>query len=404
MPAYIKMIIQYSKEDCPLCDQAKTFVKTHNIPIENIVKVNTKYDIAKQFPDLEDDLLDIAYFPIFYDTQTNHIMNYEEFKTRYGEILLNENASRHVLFPIKYDELWAMYEQALASFWTTQEIDFSNDESDFQNKLNNNERFFIKNILAFFASADGIVNENLSLNFSNEVQLPEARAFYSYQQFNETIHSHTYSLMIDTFVKDTEEKMKLFNGVHTIPCVALKAKWAEKWITNSDCFAKRLIAFICVEGIMFSGSFCAIFWLKKRGLMHGLSFSNELIARDEGMHQQFATVLYRYLKNKLTAGEVYEIVKEAVEHEKTFITQSIPCDLIGMNHELMIQYIEFVADRMLVEIGHEKIYLSNNPFDFMETISLSGKTNFFERRVGEYAKAGFMVEKQSQIFALDGDF
>ena len=297
------MLIQYSKENCVLCDESLAFATNHNIRIDAVKKVKTKLDILKDnenyTEDDEQDIMDINYFPIFYDNIDKKYLDFHNFKLKYGEFLLIENESRHVLFPIQYEDMWLMYERAVASFWTTQEINFANDESDFQ-KLNEHEQYFIKNILAFFASADGIVNENLAINFSHEVQIPEARSFYSYQQFNETIHSHTYSLMIDTFVKNVDEKAKLLNGINTIPCVALKANWASKWISNNKCFAKRLIAFICVEGIMFSGSFCAIFWLKKRGLMHGLSFSNELIARDEGMHQQFATLLYRYLKNKLT--------------------------------------------------------------------------------------------------------
>jgi ribonucleoside-diphosphate reductase beta chain len=399
-----KMVVLYTKKNCALCEEAKVFIKTHNIQVTDIVSVNNLYDIVKIHPECEDN--DITSFPIFFDDKQRTLLSYNLFKHTYGEILLNKNENRHVIFPIKYSVVWNMYEKAVASFWTVNEIDFSRDDDDYNNVLNVNERYFINNILAFFASADGIVNENLATNFSDEVQLPEARAFYSYQQYNETIHSHTYSLMIDRYVKDIVEKDRLFDGIHTIPSIAKKAKWATRWISKKECptFAKRLIGFACVEAIMFSGSFCAIFWLKKRGIMPGLSFSNELISRDEGMHQDFAVLLYDMLKNRLREDEVHLIIKEAVEHEKEFITESIPCRLVGMNNELMIQYIEYVADRLCLQLKYNVIYQASNPFDFMETISLKGKTNFFERRVGEYAKAGMLVDPDKQCFAIDEDF
>jgi ribonucleoside-diphosphate reductase beta chain len=396
-------IIIFSKIECTRCDEAVQFCEKMNIQYE-VTKVKNRYEVAQLRREHQEDILQIQYFPII--EANGLIMNYENFKRTHGEPILLPNECRHVLFPIKHPQIWSMYEKAVSSFWTTNEIDFSSDQNDFDNRMTADERYFIKNILAFFAASDGIVNENLAVNFSNEIQIPEARAFYSYQQFNETIHSHTYSLMIDTYVHDDQEKNRLFDGIHTIPSITKKAKWASTWINQKTCpsFAKRLIAFACVEGIMFSGSFCAIFWLKKRGLMHGLSFSNELISRDEGTHQDFAVLMYSYLNNKLSVTEVYQIISEAVEHEKEFITESIPCRLIGMNDILMKQYIEFVADRLLLQLGYQLLFGTANPFDFMENISLTGKTNFFERRVGEYARPNPTDIVDTQTFALDGDF
>ena len=399
-------MIIISKNECSRCDEAVYFSKLHNISY-SVEKLQNKYEIAKTYPDHEEQILSIKMYPIIFIPKKNIMVDFEHFKSQYGEIILNPNSDRYVLFPIQYPYVWNMYEKTLASFWTVAEIDFQKDEHDWTNVLNTNEKHFIKNILAFFASADGIVNENLAVNFSDEVQIPEARAFYSYQQFNETIHSQTYSIMIDRFVSDPHEKQRLFKGMETIESVRDKANWALKWINkkNCVCFAKRLVGFACVEGIMFSGSFCAIFWLKKRGLMHGLSFSNELIARDEGTHQDFAVLLYSMLKNKLSTKEVIEIITDAVHHEKKFINDSISCNLIGMNTMLMSQYIEYVADRLLLQLGYKEHYGSKNPFDFMENISLTGKTNFFERRVGEYAKAGHMVEDPYEnVFVMDEEF
>ena len=320
------------------------------------------------------------------------------------EPILKENPNRFVLFPIQHDEIWKMYKQAEASFWTTEEIDLASDLNDWENKLTDNERYFIKNVLAFFAASDGIVNENLVLNFMREVQIPEARCFYGFQVAIENIHAETYSLLIDTYIKDAPERQFLFNAINTIPAVQKKAQWALKWIEESPSFAHRLIAFAAVEGIFFSGSFCSIFWLKKRGLMSGLSFSNELISRDEGLHCDFACLLYLMLQNKLQQSEVQKIIREAVELEKEFVTNSLPVSLIGMNAELMSQYIEFVADRLLLSLGCGKIYGTTNPFPFMDLISLQGKTNFFEKRVGDYQKSGVMVDKEKQVFSLDEDF
>ncbi|MFD3002910.1 ribonucleoside-diphosphate reductase small subunit [Pontibacter toksunensis] len=318
------------------------------------------------------------------------------------EPILKENPNRFVLFPIQNDKVWQMYKQAEASFWTAEEIDLGQDLKDWEN-LNDGERHFISHVLAFFAASDGIVNENLAVNFMNEVQIPEARCFYGFQIMMENIHSETYSLLIDTYVKKQSEKDHLFNALETVPAVGRKGEWALKWI-ESENFAERLIAFAAVEGIFFSGSFCSIFWLKKRGLMPGLTFSNELISRDEGLHCDFACLLYSMLNNKLPEERVHEIIRDAVAIEQEFVTDALPVDLIGMNSKLMSQYIEFVADRLLGELGCSKLYNSANPFDFMEMISLQGKTNFFEKRVAEYQKAGVGGDKDKKVFSLDEDF
>lgn len=318
------------------------------------------------------------------------------------EPLLAENPKRFVILPIQYHDMWKFYKESEASFWVAEEIDFSKDLVDWRTKLTQEEQYFIKNILAFFAASDGIVLENLALNFMKEIQIPEARFFYSFQAMMENIHSHAYGLMIDTYIQNEEEKNKLFNAIETVDAVKQKANWALKWI-KSDSFVERLVAFACVEGILFSGSFCSIFWLKKRGLMPGLAYSNELISRDEGMHRDFACWLYKkYVVNKLSEERVRQIIQEAIETEKAFIIDSIPVNLIGMNSKLMIQYLEFVADHLALELGYKKIYNSSNPFDFMELISLQGKTNFFEKRVSEYQKAGSMNKKEQ--FSLDADF
>lgn len=321
------------------------------------------------------------------------------------EPILKENKDRFVLFPIQHNDIWEYYKKAEASFWTAEEIDLSQDLKDWSNTMNDDEKHFIKHVLAFFAASDGIVNENLAENFVAEVQYTEAKFFYGFQIAVENIHSETYSLLIDTYVKDPKEKDYLFNAIETMDCVKKKADWALRWIDEGS-FAERLVAFAAVEGIFFSGSFCSIFWLKKRGLMPGLSFSNELISRDEGLHCDFACLLYTsHIKNQLPQETVQEIIKDAVEIEKEFVTDALPVKLIGMNADLMCQYIEFVADRLLGELGCEKVYNSSNPFDFMEMISLQGKTNFFEKRVGEYQKAGVMDgDSGKSKFSLDEDF
>jgi len=324
--------------------------------------------------------------------------------TKQVEPLLEENPNRFVLFPIEHDDIWSFYKKSEASFWTAEEIDLHQDISDWENRLNDDEKHFIKHVLAFFAASDGIVNENLAENMVNEVQYTEAKFFYGFQIMMENIHSETYSLLIDTYIKDNTEKSYLLNAIDNLPCVKKKADWAMRWIDEAT-FAERLISFAAVEGIFFSGSFCSIFWLKKRGLMPGLSFSNELISRDEGMHCDFACLLYNsHIKNKLPKDVIQKIICDAVEIEKEFVSDAIPVRLIGMNADSMCEYIEFVADRLLVSLGNSKVYNTENPFPWMELISLQGKTNFFEKRVGDYQKAGVMAEKEKQIFSLDEDF
>lgn len=323
---------------------------------------------------------------------------------RLPEPILEENSDRFVLFPIQHDDIWAYYKKSEASFWTAEEMDLQQDIVDWNNKLNDDERYFIKHVLAFFAASDGIVNENLAENFLAEVQYTEAKFFYGFQIMMENIHSETYSLLIDTYIQNKAEKGKLFNALDTIDCVKKKADWALDWIDNGS-YAERLVAFAAVEGIFFSGSFCSIFWLKKRGLMPGLSFSNQLISRDEGLHCDFACLLYtKHLVNQLPKSTVEKIIADAVEIEKEFVCDALPVKLIGMNSDLMSQYIEFVADRLLVELGNEKIYNVQNPFDFMEMINLQGKTNFFEGKVAEYQKSGVMGSSVDQTFTTDADF
>jgi len=303
------------------------------------------------------------------------------------EEILQERENRFVLFPIDYPAIFEKYKQAVASFWTVEEVDLSKDGNDWE-ALTENERHFIEHVLAFFAGSDGIVTENLAQRFMNDIQIQEAKCFYGFQIAMENIHSEMYSLLIDTYIRDAKRKDELFNAIDRIPCIKKKAEWALKYIESDEAtFQERLVAFAAVEGIFFSGSFCAIFWLKKRGLMPGLTFSNELISRDEGLHTEFATVIYSMLQNKLDKSRLQQIITDAVEIEKEFITESIPCRLIGMNAELMSKYIEFVADRLLVQLGNDKHYNSENPFQFMEMISMEGKTNFFEKRVADYSKA-----------------
>merc|ERR1711972_188738 len=321
--------------------------------------------------------------------------------------LLEENPKRWVLFPIQYPALFEMYKKHEASFWTAEEIDLAQDNKDWDT-LAEGEQHFIKHVLAFFAASDGIVLENLSGRSSCEIQVPEARAFYGFQIAMENIHSETYSLLIEQYIRDPTEKAKVFDAIHTMPAVREKAQWAVQWMNGENSFAERIVAFAAVEGILFSGSFCAIYWLKKRGLMPGLTFSNELISRDEGLHAEFACLVYSMLQNKLPDSVVHEIIKGAVAVEREFICDALPCDLIGMNSDMMSRYIDFVADRLLVSLGHPKIFHSSNPFDWMELISLQGKTNFFEKRVGEYQKAGVMAavagQEEARGFALDVDF
>jgi ribonucleoside-diphosphate reductase beta chain len=318
------------------------------------------------------------------------------------EKILQENPGRFVLFPIQHHDIWKLYKQQEACFWTAEEIDLAQDIYDWEHKLNEDEQHFIKHVLAFFAASDGIVNENIAMNFVNEVQYTEAKMFYGFQIMMENIHSETYSLLIDTYIKDKQEQNKLFNAIETVPAIKKKAEWALKWI-ESGSFVERLIAFAAVEGIFFSGSFCSIFWLKKRGLMPGLTFSNELISRDEGMHCDFACHLHNnHIQKKVSEKKIKEIICGALEIEKEFILEALPVRLIGMNSDLMSQYLEFVTDRLLDSLGCSKVYNSENPFDFMQNIALQGKTNFFEKRVAEYQKAG--VNNTTSIEDMDTSF
>lgn len=320
------------------------------------------------------------------------------------EPILQKNPDRFVILPIRYNEAWKMYKKALASFWVSEEIDLNIDASDWKYKLNDDERHFISMVLAFFAASDGIVAENLAERFLNEVQVPEIRFFYGFQIAIENIHNETYSLLIDTLITDGKEKNRLLQSIRTISCISMKAQWSQRWIKCNESFAERLVAFAIVEGVFFSGSFCAIFWLKKRGLMPGLTFSNELISRDEGMHVDFACLVFSMLSSKPSEAVVHTMMNEAVAHEKAFVCDALSVALIGMNATLMSQYIEFCADRLLIALGYNKLYEALNPFDWMELISLAGKTNFFERRVGEYAKAGVGTDANENVFTTEADF
>jgi ribonucleoside-diphosphate reductase beta chain len=334
------------------------------------------------------------------EEESNMVIHGKEYDE--GEMLLKKNDNRYVLFPIVHHDIFEMYKKAESTFWRADEIDLGKDLTDWE-KLSENERNFIKNVIGFFAGSDGIVMENLAMRFLREIEIPEIRNFYSYQIYNEAVHSLTYSLLIDTYVKDKDEKHKILNSIETIPCVSQKAKWAQRWIDNKDVsFATRLVGFAIVEGVFFSGSFCAIYWLKKRGLMPGLTFSNELISKDEGLHCEFATLLYSKIKNRIPENQIHKMMYDAVNIEKEFVTDSIPVRLLGMNADSMCQYIEFVADRLLVQLGYVKLYKTENPFDWMELISLRPKSNFFEVRVGEYVKSN--VSENTEQFEVCDDF
>ncbi|HSW76911.1 MAG TPA: ribonucleotide-diphosphate reductase subunit beta [Candidatus Saccharimonadales bacterium] len=320
------------------------------------------------------------------------------------EEILQHTADRLILYPIKHDNIWKMYKQAIASFWTVEEIDLTDDLKDWYEKLTSNERYFISHILAFFASSDTIVAENLTTMFYNEIQIPEAKMFYGFQTAVEGIHSDMYGLLIDTLIKNQEEKVKLFNAIKSIPCIKKKAEWALKHINHTSLFAERLVAFILVEGLFFSGSFCSIYWLKSRGLMPGLSHANQFISRDEGLHQRFGCLIYHLLQHPLSQKDIYHIVDEAVAHEKEFIRDALPVSLIGMNTSTMCQYIEYVADMIIVDLGYEKKYNATNPYLFMIIGDLDGKSNFFERRPSEYAKANVGVIGGNDKFTIDADF
>jgi ribonucleotide reductase beta subunit family protein with ferritin-like domain len=386
-------VIIYSKEGCSYCEFAKNLCESEGLDYEN------RYVDKEELKQLCGQSA-TTYPQIFINDR--HIGTYFEFQdyiqTEY-EPMLEPTLDRFTVFPIKHQNLWDLYKKAQMSNWTAEEIDFSKDMEDWKN-LTDNEQKFIKYILAFFAGSDGIVFENINNNFADEVQSSEARSFYAYQAHNEMVHGETYSKLIDKYIKDTTEKKQLFQAIQTIPCIERKANWAMRWFDTSRPFAERLFAFACVEGIFFSGSFCAIFWLKKRGLLPGLCFSNELISRDEGLHQEFAVELFNMLRNKPTTGIIHAIIREAVEIEKSFILDALPCSLIGMNADKMAEYIEYVSDRLLKQIGHPTIWNSKNPFDFMENISLDGKTNFFEKRVGDYGK----MDDDSDEIGFDEEF
>jgi ribonucleotide reductase beta subunit family protein with ferritin-like domain len=322
-----------------------------------------------------------------------------------NEPLLEENPNRHVIFPIEHHDIWAKYKQHMSVFWIPEEVDLSKDLKDWTEKLNDNERHFIKYILGFFAGSDGIVMENLAMRFTREIGLPEAKFFYGCQNLFETIHSEMYSLLIDTYLSDKKEKYDILHAIQTIPCVQKKAEWALQWIESKEAsFAQRLLAFAVVEGIFFSGAFCSIYWLKKRGLMPGLTLSNEFIARDEGLHTDFACLLYGKLNSKLSQEDAHRIIEEAVRIEKQFITEALPCSLIGMNAGLMAEYIEFVADRLTTQLGYQKIFQTKNPMEFMDRIGLENKGNFFETRISVYAKANTQGKAEDKKFAMDADF
>jgi ribonucleoside-diphosphate reductase subunit M2 len=368
----------YSKDGCTYCDRAVELCESEGLVHEKIMieKVELEKLCGGKFE---------AYPQIFKDgARLGNFFDLEDFIQEKYEPLLDDEGS-FTLFPLKYEHLWSLYKKAQMSNWTAEEIDFSRDMEDWKG-LSENEQRFVKYVLAFFAGSDGIVFENINNNFADEVKSSEAKSFYAYQCHNEMVHSETYSKLIDKYITDGKEKAQLFNAINTIPCIEKKANWALKWFDTTRPFAERLFAFACVEGIFFSGSFCAIYWLKKRGLMPGLTFSNELISRDEGLHQEFAVELFKMLRHKPSGHVLQAIVKEAVAIEKEFIIDALPCSLIGMNAQKMSEYIEYVSDRLLKQIGQQPIFNSKNPFDFMELISLEGKTNFFEKRVGDYGK------------------
>jgi len=381
-----------SKEGCQYCDLTVDLCKEYRLEYKKILvdKEELKRRCGAQ----------VSIYPqIFMNDEL--IGTYFDFQDYLedAEPMLLPTLDRFTIFPIEHENLWSMYKKAQMSNWTAEEIDFSKDMDDWQS-LSENEKHFIKYVLAFFAGSDGIVFENLNNNFANEVQYTEARSFYAYQEHNEMVHGETYSKLIDKYIRNSSEKKNLFEAIQKIPCIENKAKWAMKWFNKDRSFGERLIAFACVEGIFFSGSFCAIFWLKKRGLLPGLCFSNELISRDEGLHLEFAIELFKMLKHKPNNSIIKEIVKDAVSIEKEFITDALPCSLIGMNSEKMSEYIEYVADRLLKQSGHDKIWNTQNPFDFMENISLDGKTNFFEKRVGDYGK----LDEDSTSIEFNEDF
>tara|TARA_B110000977_G_scaffold201498_1_gene296434 strand:+ start:6108 stop:7298 length:1191 start_codon:yes stop_codon:yes gene_type:complete len=396
------MYTLYSKSGCANCNILKDLFNLLKIAY----KVQTLTSVGQLSHILDNEGYNcesVSGFPCVIDSSTQTLFTFEEIMHKHHEPLLMENKNRFSMYPIQYSDIYEMYKKARASYWQPEEITLAKDLSDW-NTMTKDERYFVSNILAFFAASDGIVNENINSNFSNDVKIPEARAFYAFQEAMEAVHSETYSILLDKYISDPVEKTYLQNAITNVESIKEKAAWTFKFMNKDSSFARRLVAFACVEGIYFSGSFCAIYWLKKRNLLPGLAFSNELISRDEGLHTDFACLIYSKLRNKIPVSEVHNIVKEAVINEKKFINESLPCRLIGMNSTLMSEYIEFVADRLLTQLHCEKIYHQKNPFDFMENISLNGKTNFFEKRVGEYAKAGVMTSSEDNIFELDAEF
>jgi len=395
------VLILFGKDGCTNCNVVKDVLTVQGTEFE-YVKVPNIYK-AEKFCEERGILIELDHIRIFpFAVKDDTAYSYEEIVETIVEPILFPRDDRYTLFPIRYNDIYELLKKSRASFWNPEEIDFSKDYEDWES-LDDNTRTFIKHVLAFFASADGIVLENLMARFSSDVKIPEALHCYAIQEAMEAIHSETYSLLIQTYVKDPAERNTLFNGVKSIQSIRQKSEWVQKWLTGQQSFAERLVAFACVEGIMFSGSFCAIFWLKHQGKMPGLAFANELISRDEGLHTETAVALFQHLKNKPSQETIHKIVKGAVDQEKIFIIESLKARMIGMNDELMSKYIEFVADRLLSQLGYQKLYNSENPFDWMENISLNGKTNFFEKRVGEYAKAGVMGSSE-RIFEMDTDF
>ena len=397
-------IVVYSKKNCDQCTILKEMMKKCGIVFEernagNLEQVRVEYEEYDEQFDF------IRSFPVVIE-DGNNIIGFDEAMFKYGEPILDKKNNKYTLFPVddRYQIFYDIYKKSRASFWQVEEIDFSKDDADLL-KLTQDEKYFINHIIAFFAASDGIVLENIGTNFAQEIQIQEILHAYAIQTGIEAIHSETYSLLLDRYVKDPVKKLSMFKAIENVKTIKKKAEWVGRWTDpESKSFAKRLIAFCCVEGIMFSGSFCSIYWLKERGLLPGLCFANELISRDEGLHTTMGVEIFKTLKHKPKKNEVEQIVKEAVMHEIEFVTEAFPCRLIGMNSDLMVRYIKFVADRLLLQLGYTKVYEEDCPFDFMEKISLSGKTNFFEKRVGEYAKAGVMALEEEQCFKLDEEF
>jgi len=398
--------VVFSKDGCTWCDRAKELLASRGesylvVPCTSLGQMQ-EHLRKRGHPGVAEH---VSTYPQVLDGR-RYVGGYQQLAEYLDEPVLKAEVGtrRFTPFPLRYHDMWDMYKRAVASFWTAEEISLAQDVTDWREKLTDDERHFIKHVLAFFAGADGIVMENLQQNFGVEVEIAEARAFYAYQTFNEAIHAEQYALLIDALIDDAKERERLFWAIETLPAVRKKAAWASKWLSPTRRFAERLLAFACVEGILFSGSFCAIFWLKQRGLMPGLGLSNQFISRDEGLHQEFGVLVYSYLKHRLTQREAEAIVREAVENEKEFIVDAIPCRLVGMNSDLMAQYIEFVADRLLLSMGYAAAYGSANPFPWMELLSLSGKDNFFERFSSEYQRSGVMAKAEDQTFGLDDEF